>query len=781
MTTADKTSVHYRACNLCEAICGIEIRMQEQGQQQETEHSVNQLSRNSKVGTRNSEPETRNFLSIRGDNDDPFSRGYICPKAVALQDLHFDKNRLKHPVRRTPNGWQRLGWDEAFDEVAHNLKHIHAKYGRNSTATYLGNPTVHNYGAILFAPGFIRSLHTRNRFSATSVDQLAHHLSGYLMFGHQLLLPIPDLDRTKFFLILGANPVVSNGSLMTAPGMSRRLREIRERGGKVVLIDPRFNETARVVDQHLFIKPGTDVLLLLGLLHVVFEEKLTRLGRLATLTKGVDTIRDVVAEFSPEKVASITGIESDQIRRLAREFAAAESAVCYGRIGVSTQEFGGVCQWLINVLNVVTGNLDRAGGAMFTLPAFDPITAPQSLSPRGSFARWHSRVRKLPEFTGELPVVALAEEILTEGPGQVKALVTSAGNPVLSTPNGRELDRALAGLEFMVSIDPYINETTRHAHIILPPTSSLERVHYDVAFHVLAVRNTTKFSPALFQPGVESRHDWEILLELQTRMEYDGVFGNLFGRVKRSVIKQFFGPERILDLGLRFGPYGAKLNPFSKGLTLRKLKAAVHGIDLGPLRSCLPHRLGNADRRIELAPEVLVQDIERVKARFVDGGLSDRGRLARTSSLPSSTASSFPRTSNGHLLLIGRRQLRSNNSWMHNSERLVKGKPSCTILMHPADAAHRDLKQGQTVSVRSRVGSVEVPVEISEEMMPGVVSIPHGWGHDRVGARLDVAQQHPGGSINDITDNLAIDALCGTAAFNGTWVSVEGTNGSPTC
>ena len=760
--------------------------MQEQGQQQKTEHSVNQLkrnpelhTRNSESETRNSEPETRNFLSIRGDNDDPFSRGYICPKAVALQDLHFDKNRLKHPVRRTPNGWQRIRWDEAFDEVAHQLKRIHAKYGRNSTATYLGNPTVHNYGAILFAPGFIRSLHTRNRFSATSVDQLAHHLSGYLMFGHQLLLPIPDLDRTKFFLILGANPVVSNGSLMTAPGMSRRLREIRERGGKVILIDPRFNETARVVDQHLFIRPGTDVFLLLALLHVVFEEKLTRLGPLATFTNGVDTIRDVVAEFPPEKVASITGIDSDQIRRLARAFAAAESAVCYGRIGVSTQEFGGVCQWLINVLNVVTGNLDRAGGAMFTLPAFDPITAPQSLSPRGSFARWHSRVRKLPEFTGELPVVALAEEILTEGAGQIKALVTSAGNPVLSTPNGRELDRALAGLEFMVSIDPYINETTRHAHIILPPTSSLERVHYDVAFHVLAVRNTAKFSPALFQPGVESRHDWEILLELQTRMEYDGVFGNLLGRVKRSVIKQFFGPERILDLGLRFGPYGAKLNPFSKGLTLQKLKAAVHGIDLGPLRSCLPHRLRTADKRIELAPSVLVHDIERVKARFLECGLSDRGRLARTSSLPSSPSSPFPPTSNGHLLLIGRRQLRSNNSWMHNSERLVKGKPSCTILMHPADAAHRDLKQGQTVSVRSRVGSVEVPVEISDEMMPGVVSIPHGWGHDRAGARLDVAQQHAGGSINDITDNLAIDALCGTAAFNGTLVVVEGLSTVP--
>jgi anaerobic selenocysteine-containing dehydrogenase len=461
-------------------------------------------------------------------------------------------------------------------------------------------------------------------------------------------------------------------------------------------------------------------------------------------------IAQLVAEFPPENVASITGIDSDQIRLMAREFASSESAVCYGRIGVSTQEFGAACQWLINVLNIVTGNLDRAGGAMFTLPAFDPISAPESLAPRGSFARWHSRVRKLPEFAGELPVVTLAEEILTEGQGQIKALVTSAGNPVLSTPNGRELDRALAGLEFMVSIDPFINETTRHAHIILPPSTSLEREHYDVAFHLLAVRNTAKFSPALFEPDRETRHDWEIFFELQTRMKHKG----LFGHVKSKLIKRFQRPERILDLGLRFGPYGAKVNPFAKGLTLRKLKQAVHGIDLGPLAPCLPGRLRTSDKRIELAPEVLVKDIERVKEKFADAAVP----------------------SNGELLLIGRRQLRSNNSWLHNSQRLLRGKPRCTMLMHPTDAAHRHLISGQKVRVRSRVGAVEVPIDISEEMMPGVVSIPHGWGHDRLGIQLEVAQQHAGESINDVTDNLTIDALCGTAAFNGTWVSVEDIN-----
>jgi anaerobic selenocysteine-containing dehydrogenase len=714
-------SVHYRNCNLCEAICGIEITVTG------NEH-----------------------LDIRGDKDDPFSRGYICPKAVALQDFHYDKDRLRQPVRRTARGFERITWNEAFAEVAQNLKRIRTQHGRNSIATYLGNPTVHNYGALLFAPGFLRSLRTRNKFSATSVDQLAHHLAGYLMFGHQLLLPVPDVDRTQFFLIMGANPAASNGSMMTAPGMSRRLQAIRARGGKVVLVDPRYNETARYADRHIFIRPGADVLLLLAILHVLFDEKLTHLDQLASFTKGFEKVANLAADFAPERVASITGIDSTQIRALAREFAAAESAVCYGRIGLSTQEFGGVCQWLINVLNILTGNLDRPGGAMFTLPAFDPISAPESIAQRGNFGRWQSRVRKLPEFAGELPVAALAEEILTEGAGQVKAFVTLAGNPVLSTPNGRELDRALASLEFMVSIDCYINETTRHAHIILPPTSPLERGHYDIAFHLLAIRNTTKFSPLLFKRSAEARHDWEILLELESRMKN----GRVAGAVKRKLIKHVLTPERMLDLGLRFGPYGARLNPFSKGLTLRKVRKAVHGIDLGPLKPCLPARLRTADKQIDLAPEVLVKDVERVKTKFFNKG---------------------EHALNGHLLLIGRRQLRSNNSWMHNSERLVKGnpaKPQCSILMHPTDAANRDLLHGQKVVVRSHVGSIVLPIEVSEEIMPGVVSIPHGWGHDRDGNQQAVARQHPGASINDLTDEQNIDALCGTAAFNGTAVTV---------
>jgi len=608
----------------------------------------------------------------------------------------------------------------------------------------------------LFAPGFIRSLRTRNRFSATSVDQLAHHLAAFFMFGHQLLLPIPDIDRTEYLLMLGANPAVSNGSMMTAPALPQRLKDIRARGGKVVLIDPRRNETAALADRHLFIRPGTDAVLLLSVLHVIFADNLAQPGALASLTDGVETIAKVVAPFPPAQAASITGIDPDQIRLLATEFATAESAVCYGRVGVSMQEFGGLCQWLINVLNLVTGNLDRVGGAMFTLPAFDPISAPEALAPRGSFGRWHSRVRRLPEFAGELPVATLAEEILTEGDGQIRALVTHGGNPVLSTPNGREMDRALASLKFMAAIDFYINETTRHAQIILPPTGPLERGHYDLAFHLLGVRNVAKFSPPLFQTNGETRHEWEIFLALQTRMADKG----LLGRLKHKTTERFLGPERMLDLGLRFGPYGDKLNPFSQGLNLRKLKAAVHGIDFGPMRPCLIGRLRTSDKRIHLAPEIFVKDIERLQQRF--GTHASRWQCRPGAGVPS-----------GHLVLIGRRQLRSNNSWLHNSERMVNGKPRCTMLMHPDDATHRELKSGQTVTVRSRAGSIEIPVEISDEIMPGTVSIPHGWGHNREGIQLSVAEQHAGQSLNDLTDNLAIDALCGTAAFSGIPVTVE--------
>ncbi len=710
-------TLHYRACNLCEAICGIVI-----------------------------ERDGAGITAIRGDHDDPLSRGHVCPKAVALQDLHDDPDRLRTPLARRGGSWVPVSWEEAFAEAALRLAAVRRAHGRNAVGVYQGNPTVHNHGALLYAQLFVQALGTRSRYSATSVDQLPHMLASLLMFGHQLLLPVPDLDRTQFLLMLGANPLASNGSLMTAPGVRRRLLELRRRGGRLVVVDPRRTETAAIADLHLFIRPGCDALFLMALLRTLFEEGLVRPGRLADFTDGAEALRAASEPFAPERVAPRVGIDAPAIRELAREFARAARAVAYGRVGVSTQEFGGLCCWLLNALNVLTGNLDRAGGSMFARPAVDIVALAARFGQRGHFDKGRSRVRGLPEFGGEYPAQTLAEEIETEGLGQLRALVTSAGNPVLSTPNGARLERALGRLEYMVAIDFYLNETTRHAHLILPPTSPLERDHYDLVFHALAVRNTAKYSPALYAAGADARHDWQILLELARRL--DAIDGRLGWRKRLGYATlERLGPAGVVDLLLRFGPYGSRFNPFGRGLSLRRLRERPHGVDLGPLEPCLPERLYTKARKIDLAPQRLLADVARLERTLANGA------------------------ANG-LLLIGRRELRSNNSWMHNSERLVRGKEPCTLLMHPEDAAARGLIHGQRVRLSTRAGQAFAPLEVSDAVMPGVVSLPHGWGHGRDGIRLRVAARRPGASLNDLTDEQGADALCGTALLNGVPVEV---------
>ncbi|MBL8113906.1 MAG: molybdopterin-dependent oxidoreductase [Acidobacteria bacterium] len=690
------------------------------------------------------------MTGIRGDIDDPFSKGHICPKGVALQDVHEDADRLRKPMKRTAAGWEETSWDDALDTAARGLHETQTKYGRDALATYVGNPSVHNLGSLIFFPLLLRTLRSRNGYSATSVDQLPQMVAAFAMFGHGLLVPIPDVDRTSWFLVLGANPVASNGSLMTAPGIANRMDAIRDRGGKVVVVDPRRTETARAASEHHFIRPGSDALFLLSLLRELFVLG-PRLRHLADLTDGLATLAAVVSEFPPSRTEAHTGIARETVERLARELHAAESAACYGRVGLSTQPFGGLASWLVNAVNLVTGNLDREGGAMFTQPAFDPLHGPKALrvSP-GGLGRWKSRVRGLPEFMSELPVAALAEEILTEGEGQVQGLLTVAGNPVLSTPNGGQLDRALARLPFMVSVDPFLNETTRHAHVILPPTTPLERGHYDLAFHVLAVRNTAKYSAPLFPKPDGALHDWEILLELQHRVEVLRDGPTAAEETRYRFLKRR-GPEGILDLGLRFGPYGRGLFPSRRGMSLRKLRSAPHGIDLGPLRPCLPERLLTKTKRIELAPELFLGDLARLRAAFPDGA-----------------------PAGGGLVLIGRRNVRDNNSWMHNVPRLMRGASRCTLFLHPEDAKARGLAAGDTAEVRSRVGAVLVPVTVTEDVMPGVVSLPHGYGHSREGvrARLATQPQHAGVSLNDLTDDQTIDALVGTAAFSGVPVEV---------
>jgi anaerobic selenocysteine-containing dehydrogenase len=710
--------IHHRACNLCEAICGLEIQVDDAG----------------------------NIASIRGDERDPLSRGHICPKAVALKDIHLDPDRLRQPELRKKDGsWQRIPWDEAFDLAASKLREVQKKHGRDSVAVYVGNPSVHNYGSLLYGPPLLHALRTKNRYSATSADQLPHHLASYWMLGHMLLLPVPDLEATGHLLVFGGNPAVSNGSMMTAPDVKKRLKEIRARGGKVVVVDPRRSETAELADEHVFVRPGADAFMLLAMLETLFAENLVAPGRLEEFTKNIGELRSAVAEWTPEAVEDLAGVPAATIRRLARELAAAPKAAVYGRIGVSVQEFGGICQWAIYALNLLTGNLDRRGGVLFPTPAVDLLSARRG---RGSFGRWRSKVRGLPEAFGELPVATLAEDILDERAPHIRAFVTSAGNPVLSSPNGRKLEEALARLEFMVSIDYYRNETTRFADLILPPTAALEHDHYDLVFHMLAVRNTARYSPPIFEPGPDTRHDWQILLELEGRL---APRPKLQARLWRAASKRL-GPHGILALLLRFGKRGAGLNPFSKGLTLTKLEKAEHGIDLGPLEEgVLPKRLFTPDGQIDAAPAPLVGDLDRLRARAAEL------RAAAPSGL----------------LLIGRRHLQSNNSWMHNSERLLRGKDRCTLLLHPEDAAERGIAAGAAVIVRSRVGEVEVPVELTDEIMPGVVSLPHGWGHRRPGVQLREAEKKPGVSLNDLTDDQRVDALCGTAAFSAVPVEVS--------
>lgn len=723
MTLQAAKHTHYRTCNLCEAMCGIVI-----------------------------ETENNQIVSIKGDQDDPFSKGHICPKATALQDIYEDPNRLKYPVRRTADGWEQITWDEAFDAVVAGIKAVQAQHGRDAVGIYQGNPNVHNLGSMLFSPPFVRTLRTKNRFSATSVDQLPHHFAAYFMFGHQLLLPVPDVDHTDFFLIIGANPLASNGSIMTAAGIADRIKKIQKRGGRVVVVDPRRTETAKIADQHIFIRPGSDVLLLFAIVHTLLRDGLIQLGHLSEHIDNFDKLEAVVQKFTPEAVAGQTSISAETIRALATAFADAESAVCYGRVGVSMQSFGGLSQWLVNVINIVTGNFDRPGGAMFTKPAFDVIGITTMTGQVGHYGRWKSRVRGLPEFSGELPASAMAEEMLTPGDGQIRALITIAGNPVLSTPNGAQLERALANLDFMVAIDIYINETTRHAHIILPPTTGLETEHYDIAFQYLAVQNTAKFSEALFEPDPGQLHDWQIFKTLRDRLE-----GIDSAQMPRSAAKldifRRLDPARIVDLALRFGPYGAwGTGTPGSTINLNTLKRHIHGVDLGALQPCLPERLVTPGKRINLAPEIILSDLPRLEATMH----SEQAVL-----------------STDDLLLIGRRHLRSNNSWMHNSERLVRGKNRCTVMIHPQDAAVRGVTNGMMVEVMSRVGSVQIEAEITEDIMPGVVSIPHGWGHHRSGIRMDVAGKYAGVSINDLTDDQQIDSLTGNAAFSGVVVRLN--------
>ncbi|MPY98861.1 MAG: molybdopterin-dependent oxidoreductase [Actinophytocola sp.] len=723
------TTAHV-TCPLCEATCGLTVTI-----------------------------DGSDVTEVRGDHDDVFSRGFICPKGVSLGALHADPDRLRTPLVKRDGEFVAVSWDEAFAEIDARLRPIMAERGNDAVAVYAGNPSIHNVSTTLYGPVLYRAIGTKNFYSASTVDQMPKHFTSGYLFGAPLSIPVPDVDRTQFLLMLGANPLVSNGSLMTAPDMRGRLRALRARGGKLVVVDPKRTRTAEAADEHNAIRPGTDALLLFALANVLFERDLVALGGLADHTNGVAEMRALAEPFTPEAVASEVGIDADAIRRLAVELATAERAVVYGRIGTTTQEFGTLASWLVDVLNVLTGNLDQPGGAMFPAPA---ASAPGSSKPF-RHGRWRSRVRGLPEVYGELPVATLADEIEAPGEGQVRALLTVAGNPCLSAPNAERLDAAFGQLDFMVSVDVYLNETTRHADVILPGPTPLERQHYDLAFYQLSVRNVANWTPAAMPSDLPQ--EWETLLRLLGVVTGQGpnpdvgalddfVAGEFARRAGAEVEEAAgrVGPERLVDLLLRSGQYG---------LTLADLEAAPHGVDLGPLTSRLPHALKTASGKIELAPEAITADVPRLAARLSarsDGspdGHAAYGAAPHGSRLP------------GEFVLIGRRQLASNNSWMHNLETLVRGSNRCTVQVHPDDAAGIGLTDGALAKVSSAAGTVELPVEVTDVLRPGVVSIPHGWGHDVNGVRTSVAAAHAGANSNVLTDDGPLDAPTGTAVLNG--------------
>ncbi|MET9446927.1 molybdopterin oxidoreductase family protein [Streptomyces cinerochromogenes] len=733
-----------RICPLCEATCGLTLTVE---------------------GTR--------VTGARGDRDDVFSKGFICPKGAAFGAVDSDPDRLRTPLVRRDGILREATWEEAFDAVAAGLRPVVERYGPDAVGVVLGNPNVHTVAGGLYPPVLVGALRTRSLFTASTVDQMPKHVSSGLLFGDAHAIPVPDLDHTDHLLLLGANPLESNGSLCTAPDFPGRLKALKARGGRLTVVDPRRTRTARLADRHLAIRPGTDALLLAAMAHTLFAEDLVDLGHLAPHVQGFGELRDALADFTPEAVAPACDLDAGVIRTLARDLAAADTAAVYARIGSCTVPHGTLASWLVDVLNILTGNLDRPGGALFPQAATDRTPRPAGPGRGFQLGRWHSRVSGHPEAKGELPLSALAEEIdtATDEGTPVRALIAVAANPVLSAPDGDRLDKALASLDFMVSVDPYLNETSRHAHVVLPPPPPSQSPHHDFAFNTLAVRNQVRYS----RPAVPLEPDRMAESEILARLilAVSGMHGADPAAVDAMVIDQTLakavqdehspvsgrdprelaarltgdnGPERRLDLMLRLGPYGDGFGARPDGLTLEKLLAHPHGIDLGPLRPRLPQPLKTRSGKVELLPGPIAGDLPRLRR-----ALDERQE---------------------GLVLVGRRHLRSNNSWMHNVPALTGGSNRCTLHIHPEDAARLGVRDGADVRVKGAGGAVVAPAEVTDAVRPGVVSLPHGWGHDRPGTRLNHAAGDPGVNVNQLLDGSLLDPLSGNAVLNGVPVEV---------
>ena len=734
-------TTHCRDCPLCEAHCGTLVTI---------------------------DKARREIVAIRGDPDDPFSRGYICPKAYSMKELHRDPNVIRTPLIKRNGVFVETSWSEALDYTAQRLQEIRSARGLDSIGLYIGNPTAHHPGLLLYSPLLLAELATKQIYCAGSVDIVSRILTSVFMYGDCSLHPVPDIDRTDLFIVHGANPVVSNGSMVTAPGMPNRIKALRARGGRMLVIDPRRTETAELADLHVPIRPGTDAWFLLSVVHHLFASGRVDLGRLAGFSDRLEVVQLLVQAFPPKSVADICGVPADMIRRVAEEFSASGAAVWYGRTGTCTQSYGTLCCWLQELLNILTGNLDRAGGSMFPAGIVPSILyAEKYTGDVPPFDRWRSRVSQLPELAGVLPTAALAEEILTPGDGQIRAFITMAGNPVLSLPNGNRLAEAFDSLEFMLSLDIYLNETTRHADVILPSPFEMTHSNFDLYFIPYAVRKVAKWNPALFALDAGEMNDWDVFLGLVSRLtgktEEELEEANLTDWLQRfhiptedgasldrarAALGNERGPDRLLDILVRTGPNGDNFSTNASGLSLERIAQSPHGLDLGPMEPQLPGLLATPNGRIDLAPELIVKDIDRL--------LAERDRMRD------------PET----LLLIGRRHIRSNNSWMHNLNVLIKGKDRCTLMIHPDDASPRGLANGDVAAVWTDIATLEIVTEVTDSIMRGVVSIPHGWGHNKAATRLDIANGHAGANVNVLIDDVLFDKPSINAALNGIPVRV---------
>lgn len=728
---------HLYTCPLCEAMCGLEIRV-----------------------------EDGRVAGIRGNRDDVWSHGHLCPKGASLGALHEDPDRVRRPMIKVDGQWHEVSWQRAFERCTELLTPVIEKYGIGAVTAYTGNPLAHSFslgrytGILLGLSGIPIS------YSPGTVDQWPKNLSSHLMYGGWWTFPVPDIERTDLLVVMGANPAASQGSLLAAPDVMGILGQIRQRG-TVIVIDPVRTATAAKADEWLPITPGTDAALLLALVHTLFDEDLVTLGRVAPHVDGLATLRVVAADWPAERVANCTGIPAERIKELARQLAGTERAAVYGRIGLCNQEFGSLASWLVDVVNILTGHLDTPGGAMFPRPTawsvtVQPIPGLEDGVPQ--FGRYSTRVRGAKEVLGQVPVSCMVEEMETPGDGQLKALITVAGNPVLSTPAGHRLDAVLPELEAMISVDLWLNETTRHADVILPGLSPLEQPHHDDLILQFAINSVANYSPPVFAPEDPDRpHEWEILIRLtglctgtpaedvDVAVLDDGFFDYMcFTQgLDGDQIRAHYdhgGPERMLDLTLRTGPFGDRYGENPDGITLAELKQQPNGVNFGPMVPQVPEVLGTADGMIRLAPQYLLDDLPRLAAR-----------IARDPD---------------ELVLVSRRHLRSNNSWLHNVQALMKGKDRCTLLMHFDDARRRGLSTGDIVTVTSAGGSIEVPVELTDAIKPGVVSMPHGWGHGKSGTRLAVANGTPGVNTNILSPVDFLDEPSGNGALNGIPVTV---------